>query len=214
MGGTVAGAGGTVAGTGGTVAGSAGCGFCPFVACAPPISLQVTAPADIVDLTGEVTNVTTGTKLGDLQCYPNGGVGACTWYCTFYQIAIGGGDYSIELTAPSYQTQTIEFSVPTPTNCGCCGCGCGGGYSGTVELVSNAAAPPECCAARDSDAMNCGTCGNACASGEVCNSGVCGPLCSGSGAGCSDGGQPCCSGLTCCAANASGQRQCLASCTI
>jgi hypothetical protein len=211
MGGTTGGVGGSAAGAGGTVAGSAGCGFCPFVACAPSINLTVTAPENIGDLTGTVTNTTSGTELGELQCYPNGGT-PCSWYCSFFQIALAGGDYVIELSASGYAKKNVEFSVETPTNCGCCGCGCGLGYTGSAELEPDGGGAPACCVSLNTDPTNCGSCGNVCDTGYTCTSGECTEICSNAGGTCSASTYPCCAGLTCCPPDSLGQSLCAATC--
>jgi hypothetical protein len=173
VGGSAAGAGGSAAGAGGSVAGAGGCGVCPFIACAPAISINVTAPADIVDLTGEVTNAASGATVGTLQCYAIGVSGTCGWHCDLFALGLQSGDYAINLYAPSYLDETVPFQIEQPSNCGCCGCGCGGGFSGTVGLEPSGAAAPACCAALQTDQMNCGTCGHACV-GEPCVKGECG----------------------------------------
>lgn len=210
LGGT-SGVGGTAAGAGGTVAGSAGCGFCPFVACAPAVTLTVTGGETLADVEGTIRNASSGAELGALSCFPNGGT-PCSWYCQFYQLALGDGDYAIELSAPGYGNKTVEFSVQNPTNCGCCGCGCGPGYTGDTALEPDGGEIPACCAALAGDTRNCGACGNECETGYTCTEGECTEICSGPSTGCSGSTYPCCAGLTCCPPDSLGQRQCLESC--
>jgi hypothetical protein len=176
----------------------------------PPVSVTVTAPAGIVSLAGELESHATGTSLGSLQCYANGGT-PCTWNCQFYQTPIPDGDYSIVLSAPGYQEKTIDFTVEQPQNCGCCGCGCGIGYQGTASLEPDGSGTPECCSTL-LDAANCGACGNACDPGLACSNGSCVAPCLAEGSSCDGAGDTCCGGLTCCSGAASAPRHCYAAC--
>jgi hypothetical protein len=198
------------AGAGGSLAGAGGCGFCPFVACLPPISVTVTAPADIAALEGYVEDQATGATLGDLQCYP-GSTTPCTWNCQFFQFTITGGDYSIVLSAPGYKSKTIDFTVTQPQDCGCCGCRCGIGYQGSAVLEPDGSGTPECCSTLV-DTANCGACGQACDTGLACQNGECVAPCLGEGSSCDGGGSACCGGLTCCSGAASAPRYCYAAC--
>ena len=165
------GAGGAAAGSGGSQGGVGGCGICVVAACAPPVTVSVTAPGNIAALQGQLENRTTGATLGPLQCFP-GGPAPCTWSCQFYQSQLGTADYAIVLAAPGYKEATIDFSVEVPQNCGCCGCRCTPGYIGDTELEPNSSATPDCCSTL-ADTANCGTCGNSCASGLACVEGEC-----------------------------------------
>jgi hypothetical protein len=211
VGGSSAGVGGSSAGVGGAVAGSAGCGFCPFVACPPAVSVTVTGTDQLANLQGKVVDTATSTTLGELICYPNGGT-PCAWSCQLYQLSNGSGHYSIELDAPGYASKAIEFSVSTPTNCGCCGCGCTAAFDDSTELEPDGSEIPNCCAALSTDSRNCGTCGNICDSGYTCTDGECTEICSLDGAGCANVNYMCCAGLTCCPPDSLGQRQCRATC--
>jgi len=205
-----AGAGGSAAGAGGSVAGAGGCGPCIRVACLPPVTISVTAPGNVAGLTGELESSTTGTTLGPLQCYPDGGA-TCSWHCQYYQTQLPDGDYTIVLTAPGYATKNVDFTVTNPTNCGCCGCGCGVGYQGSAALEPDGSATPECCSTLN-EMSNCGSCGNACDSGQTCTSGVCEKACLAQGAGCDATPTGCCSGLFCCSGAGGAPRFCYAQC--
>jgi hypothetical protein len=173
-GGSSAGSGGSVAGTGGSAAGAGGCtAICPRIACFPPVSINVSGGAGIAALTGHVESATTGTALGDLQCYPSGPSGSCGWNCQYNQFQIPNGDYTIVLEAPGYESTSVDFTVAQPTSCGCCGCGCAVGYQGSVVLEPDGSGIPECCSTLVVDTANCGACGHACQAGQACSSGEC-----------------------------------------
>lgn len=156
------GSGGSVPGTGGDAGSGAGvggsCGPCPFVACAPPF--MITGSADHGGL------ITALEAHGDfeVECYANG-VPACQWTCFSLDYRLEGGDYSITLSAPGYEDNTISFSVPEPGPCGCCGCPCSGGYYDAATLAGGDATA--CCANLDSDPQNCGACGKSCPGGCI-----------------------------------------------
>jgi hypothetical protein len=157
---------GTAAGSAG-LGGSGGCGFCPAVACvAPMITLMVSAESPtsgIQDLVAE------STELG-LTCSASG-VAPCQWYCESQLFGVSSGSHSITLSAPGYETQTVEFEIVNPT-CGCCGCGCGPYVQMPVTLKPNGDPVGNCCANLSTDPTHCGECGNTC-SGSVCSQGAC-----------------------------------------
>jgi hypothetical protein len=172
--------------------------------------ITVTAEGGITELTGQVESKTTGTTLGDLQCYAGGGT-PCTWTCQFYQFQVANGDYTIALSAPGYESKSIDFTVVQATNCGCCGCGCGIGYQGTTTLEPDGSGTPECCSAL-TDATNCGACGHTCESGQSCSNGECTDPCLPEGSGCDGAGATCCGTLFCCSGAGGAPRQCYATC--
>jgi len=158
-------------GTGGANAGSGGCGPCIRIACAPPIWLTVVPDADagassIADLEVDLPGVM-------LSCYASGGASSCQWVCQSF-LTVPSGHYTATVSAPGFESQTVEFDIVAPTNCGCCGCPCGGSIQETVALRPTGAAVAGCCASLQTDPTNCGACGRTCAVGS-CRDGKCGP---------------------------------------
>jgi hypothetical protein len=106
----------------------------------------------------------------DIDCTP-AGTEPCQWMCQSVNYQLPSGDYAVTISAPGFDSSTIEFSVAPTTGCGCCGCPCSFGYNGQVMLEG----PGEmdgCCTDRQSDPANCGQCGNVCSTG-TCNAGQC-----------------------------------------
>ncbi len=158
-------------GTGGTIAGTAGCGPCLRIACLPPVTLLVVPDVDfgasaISDLTVDIPGI-------NVSCYANTSATNCQWNCSASQL-VSGGHYAATVSAPGYESQTIEFDLTTPTNCGCCGCGCGASFQATVALRPTGEPVAGCCAALESDPYNCGDCGRIC-SASTCTNGECTP---------------------------------------
>lgn len=167
------GIGGTgVGGTGtGGIAGAGGCGPCLRIACAPPVWLTIVPDGSpgagtIADLTVDVPGLT-------LSCNSSGSPTACQWTCQAFQ-TVPGGHYTATISAPGFETQTIEFDINNPTNCGCCGCFCGGNFQSTVMLHPTGEPTAACCTSLDRDPSNCGSCGNVCPI-PSCQEGKCGP---------------------------------------
>jgi len=157
---------GSTAGSAAT-AGLGGCGFCPVVACFAPEIINVSpesSTAGIQDLTVESDDLS-------MSCY-GGGLAPCQWTCDSQQFGLPDGHYSIRLSAPGYETQTVEFDVVNPTNCGCCGCGCGPNVQKDVTLKPNGDPVGNCCAVTATDPDHCGECNNACDT-RLCSEGEC-----------------------------------------
>lgn len=149
------------------VAGTGGCGFCPAVACFAPVQLQVSAESSmdgIQDLTAESDDL-------GLYCF-GGSLAPCQWNCQSQNFFIADGHYSIRLSAPGYESQTVEFDYTNPTNCGCCGCGCGPNIQLPVSLKRNGDPVGNCCANVSTDPTHCGDCETSC-SGNACIDGEC-----------------------------------------
>jgi hypothetical protein len=156
-------------GTGG-IAGAGGCGPCLRIACLPPVWLTIvpdvsSGAGPIADLTVDVPGLT-------IMCNSIGSPTTCQWTCQAYQ-TVPGGHYTATISAPGFETQTVEFDIQSPTNCGCCGCPCGGSFQSTVTLHPTGEPTAGCCAALDRDPQNCGSCGNVCPSSN-CLDGECG----------------------------------------
>lgn len=151
----------------GGIAGAGGCGPCLRIACLPPVWLTVLpdeGAGPIADLTVDVPGLA-------LNCSWIGSPTACQWTCQAFQ-TVPGGHYTATISAPGFETQTVEFDINNPTNCGCCGCPCGASFQSTVMLRPTGEPTAGCCTALDRDPMNCGSCGNVCAI-PTCNDGRC-----------------------------------------
>ncbi len=167
---------GGATGTGGAsggagVSGFSGCGPCPGVACSQnAITLNVTAPGMSGGSNGVVGSIAVQASGVTLDCTRSG----CGFVCTSGGL-LANGNYSVALTAPGYQTTTIQVAVTNPTDCGCCGC-CPFSTYQQVSLVPDGSPITGCCADLMTDPNNCGNCGKTCTSGSSCSAGNCTPV--------------------------------------
>jgi hypothetical protein len=159
-----------IGGTGG-VAGTGGCGPCLRIACAPPVWLMIVPDASVG--AGPIADLTVDVPGLSLTCNWNGSPTSCQWTCQAFQ-TVPGGHYTATISAPGFETQTVEFDINSPTNCGCCGCPCGGSFQSTVMLHPTGEPSAGCCTALDRDPNNCGSCGKVCPVAS-CQDGKCGP---------------------------------------
>jgi hypothetical protein len=157
---------------GAAAGGTGGVCLCTAVACLPAVDLTIVPESGSgATVIQDLTAVGNGLEL---TCYTYGGT-SCEWTCQSTAFNLSSGDYSVTLSAPGYDSRTVEFSVAPQTNCGCCGCACGNGDQETVSLhPAEAATPAGCCADLQNDAKNCGSCGTVCPLG-LCESGKCAP---------------------------------------
>jgi hypothetical protein len=91
---------------------------CPLLCPAPSWGATVvvrTTPDMAVD---GVQAVLAGPVTGTMACQPNFSAILCEWPPGVYVVA---GTYSLEVSAPGYQTATIQVEVATPPP-GTCGC--------------------------------------------------------------------------------------------
>jgi hypothetical protein len=140
--------------------------------------------------------------------------GACGTACPLGQACVAG---ACTLDCPNGNLKCVKdggagVCVNSKTdnqNCGGCGSVCkageicyGGGCSGTCgdaksgETVCNADAGSPYCANLQTDNQNCGTCGNICSGGQLCESGMCQGTCTSDQTLCGgDSGSPYCADL-------------------
>jgi len=110
----------------------------------------------------------------NMQCARSG----CQFICNstqsgdFSVSGLGEGDYSLSVSAPGYQPQTVTVHVTK--SCTCCGC-CLSSTPDRVELVPDGSPITGCCADLMTDPSNCGTCGKQCDTGTWCARGTCTP---------------------------------------
>ncbi|HEY2404582.1 MAG TPA: hypothetical protein VGI10_01195 [Polyangiaceae bacterium] len=158
------------AGNGG-LSGAGGCGPCPGTACSVnAIMLQVTAPGGSGGSSGVIGSLSAQSSGVTMNCTRSG----CGFVCTS-QGTLADGSYSISLSAPGYQSKTVQIAVTNPTNCGCCGC-CPFSTNQPVSLVPDGSTITGCCSDLVTDPSNCGSCGKACAAEAWCASGTCTPI--------------------------------------
>jgi hypothetical protein len=164
---------GYAGGSGGSFArgGSGGdCGPCPGAACQQPLTLMISADAEVApaNLSKVEVIVVEGTSV-TLDCY---GYSDCSVNCQSLEYQLTDGHYAVNIAAPGFVPTLHEFDIVNPTNCGCCGC-CPGSYYGLVTLVPDGSELETCCADLMNDALNCGSCGLACDAGLSCVEGSC-----------------------------------------
>ncbi len=154
-------------------------GSCALDTCDPGF-----ADCNMMAADGCETSLDTATDCGacGMACSPAHATGACdTGTCTIASCNAGFGDCDM------MAADGCEAPLDTATDCGACGmtcspahgtgaCGtgtcalatCDSGWDDCDGMVSNG-----CETDLTSTATDCGTCGNACATGEVCSGGMC-----------------------------------------
>jgi hypothetical protein len=92
---------------------------CPFSCPTPQVGASiavVTMPAAVVN---GVEAVLTGPVNGTMSCQPNPPVSSVV--CGWPAVAVVSGTYSLQVSAPGYETTTVQVEVATspPGRCGC-----------------------------------------------------------------------------------------------